>query len=116
MPVKNVEKLLLWLVPVSLIAFVAGSFAFALHDSPLMDSLATSIGWSKAQLGANIKLTQSMIFAASNVVAAIWLWFETRASFARAWLWALFGLVSGLWAVAIWLLTKSLAQGQARDS
>ena len=89
---NSVERLLIWFVPVSILAFALGSVAFAFH------------GQLSPELAVNVKLAQSLLFAAGNFVAAFWLWFRPHTSFSRRVLWFLFGATTGLWAIAIWLL------------
>ena len=113
---KAVEGLLTWFVPVSLLALAAGSVAFALSDRGSLVWAGTALGLSALQIGVYLKLAQSLIFAAANLVAAVWLALQHHSSLGKRTLWSLFGLASGLWAVTIWLLVLLSERRVAADS
>ena len=112
---RAVERLLVWFVPVAFLAFVAGSAAFALHDRETLDSVAAAVGLPALQLGLYLKLSRPLILAAGHIVVACWLAFQHHASAGRRVLWSLFGLASGLWALAIWLLVELSSREAASD-
>jgi hypothetical protein len=113
---KSIESLLVWFVPVALLGFAAGSIGFALSDREARAAVATVFGWSTVQLTIYIKFSQSLLWAASNIVVAVWLGNQQHPSLGKRTLWSLFGLVSGLWAVGIWLLAMLTGREVASDS
>ena len=112
---KSVEGLLLWFVPIAFLTFIAGSAAFALHDRATLDLVATALGMPALELGLYLKLSHPLILVAGNIVVAGWLAFQHHASVSRRALWSLFGLTSGLWALAIWLLVELSGPEAAGD-
>ncbi len=112
---KSIESLLVWFVPIAFLAFVAGSASFALRDSETLDAVAAMLGLPAIQLGWYLKFTQSLILAASNIVVAGWIAFQHHSSVGRRVLWSLFGIASGLWALAIWLLVGLSGREAAGD-
>ena len=111
---KTVERLLIWFVPVALLSFAAGTAISALGDREAREAVASTFGWSPLLFGVYLKLSQSLLWAAGNLVVALWLGFQQHSSSGRRALWTLFGLASGLWAVAPWLLVQ-LAERRAES-
>ena len=112
---KSIESLLAWFVPIAFLAFVAGSATFALHDRETLDAAASALGMPALQLGLYLKMSHPLVLAAGNIVVAGWLAFQRHASVGRRALWSLFGLASGLWALAVWLLVELSDRQVASD-
>ena len=112
----SVERMLRWFVPISFVAFVLGSLAFALHGSETLAAWAQAAGLSVNEIGVYIKFLQSFVFVATNFVVGMWLWFQPHSSLGKRSLWSLFGIVSGLWALALWLLLSLLEPATNRAS
>jgi hypothetical protein len=102
----DIERLLLWFVPISLLSFLAGSAAFAIQEPETKRMVASALGMSPVQFSVNVKLLQSLIYGAGSLVGGVWLAFQPHSSLGRRVLWLLFGLTTGMWAVAIWLLVN----------
>jgi hypothetical protein len=101
-----VEKLLAWYVPIAFIAFAAWVTDSALHDSETLASAASALGLPPLHLRAPLKVAQSTMFVAGNIVVAVWLAHQQHTSPARRSLWSLFGVASGLWAAGLWVMVQ----------
>ena len=111
---RAIEKLLAWYVPIALIALAAGAASFALQDRETLTSVASALGLTPLHLRASLKVAQSTMFAAGNIVVAVWMAHQQHTSPARRTLWSLFGVASGLWAAGLWVMVQ--VSERPRDS
>ena len=98
------EKLILLLVAIFTLSLVA-NFGKEIAEATCFGTAPISPS-DKAFL----KSVTVLIFGLVNVGAAIWLGIEARAAALRSWVWALFGLCFGLWAIALFYLVQLYVQ------
>jgi hypothetical protein len=67
------ERLLAWLVPIAVVAFVVSTAAFTFLGSDLLASISGSTGISPEALKVGTKFLQTLLFGATSMVAGVWL-------------------------------------------
>ena len=110
---RNVERLLVWLVPALIVTFFTGIAIQVFREPELLRSTAKSLGLSTLELGIHIRELHVLILSAGNIVIAVWLSFQRYESHVSRAIWSFFGLASGLFALVIWLLVTLFDQKPA---
>ena len=101
---KSIEKLVLRLIPVELLAVI-------LHSVSTYFSATRLITHSDPTMYATITLISSLSYLLGHVVIGVWLFQEAREISTRRWVWLAFGLGSGYWSLAVFLLTRHWESG-----
>ena len=103
---KELEKLFKWLIPLALIGAIGNTTWLSLF------SLFTS-GAPQGLFGMSPKETISFMTSVVpifdliiKVAIAAWLFVVAQKAKATRWLWAAFGILFGLWAVALFYLVR----------
>lgn len=99
---KPIERLLIWLVPAQILVF--GS-AFARSFLMVLSREAREDRSNFFTVGTLIFIN-SLVFYLANIVIGIWLFNQKHKSSTQAWLWLLFGISTGFWALGIYLLLQ----------
>lgn len=123
---QDVEKLLLWLIPLLVISTIAETI-LARYVFELMgiakdgaSRVTGEINWLDEHLTlgqqvtiANwVKLVPTLIV---HLVVGLWLFFQAQAKNANRWVWLFAGLFLKYWALALFLLTQ-LMENKATKS
>ena len=103
---KELEKLLKWLIPLALIAAIGNTTLVSLF------SLFTS-GAPQGLFGMSPKETIGLVASLApifdlitKVAMAVWLFFVAPKARASRWIWAAFAILFGLWAVTLFYLVR----------
>jgi len=104
---KEIEKLAIWYIPVS-IAMILATSAYSSYFRHIASGEGATVG-STIAFFAGIP---ALIQMADNIVVGIWLFFLARREGARPMLWLLFGLFAHLFAAVIYIALR-LYEAQA---
>jgi len=101
---KEFEKLLIWYVPLVILAEGISGFSMPM----MFRSMAKFEDFIISP--ANLFLLRFILISLPHVAAGIWLWIQSKKENGRFMLWAGFGLASGLWAIAFYILFHFLGE------
>jgi hypothetical protein len=101
--IEEIEKFIVWYVPAAILVWLITSLSIPISQAYLADTDRSSL---HLLLPAVVSITSYL----DNLVCAIWLASMTSRDGARRNLWFLFGVVSGLFGVMIYLLLDKKAK------
>ena len=96
---SSIEKLVLWLIPAEFLSVILrGAFDY-FSAGQILNPAHTS-------LVSTFSFLSGISYLVANLVIAVWLFQQNRHPQSGRWIWCVFGLVAGLWALAIYLLVQ----------
>lgn len=122
----EIEKLLLWLVPIALVAALANQ-ALSQIVAETIGQIGTTVtipveemSWIDRNFTMGEKITYLNILKLLpmllvRVVISVWLFIQAQKSGGRSWLWCLSGLLLQYWALAIFFFAH-LLEGKSNES
>ncbi len=106
---KPIEKLVLWLIPAELLGVV-------LHAVFTFVSINHSISHGPNSLASTFQVLSGLSYLVGQAVIGIWLFNQSHQSKSRRYIWFIFGLATGFWALGIYLLMQIPSVRQAIQS
>ena len=103
---KEFENLLKWLIPLAVIAAVGNATLNSLFNQFASGDPQGLFGMTLGQTLSFITMVKPIIGLMTKIAIAIWLFFVARTAGASRWLWALFGVTFGLWAIGLFYLVR----------
>ncbi len=115
----EIEKLLLWLVPITLFSVLA-NHALLQFNAELLDTFkegatvtrsVEDMSWMERHFTYGermlyLNVIQSLPFVLIRVVIGVWLYIQAQGINGRRWLWGLSGLFIGYWALAVFFFAR----------
>ena len=120
---KDIENLIKWFFPFYIIhAIVEYLLGYMLSNSlgahgkksEVVGSVIEQIGISAGEFVGWLTFIIPIFERFENVVVAVWLYFVVRKNGDNSFLWAIFGIVSGLMAIVIYYIVKIYLQQKQR--
>jgi hypothetical protein len=106
---KPIEKLILWLIPAELLGVI-------LHSVFNYVSAWNSIDHQSRSLVATLAVLSGLSYLIGQAVIGIWLYYRPHRSTSVSWIWLIFGLATGFWALGLFLLLQIPAVISALES
>ncbi|WP_285578127.1 hypothetical protein [Geothrix limicola] len=96
---KSIEKLVLWLLPAELLGVI-------LHSVFQYFSAWNSVDHGSRSLVATLAVASGLSYLIGHLVIGIWLYYKPHRSLFISWVWLIFGVTTGFWALGIFLLLQ----------
>ena len=107
---QKIEKLLLWLVPLTVVA-TGAEMALSNFALELMGGASEPLEWfgSRMSVGEQLEIAKWLKFLPMFIVQGaigVWLYAEAKARNASRWIWLFSGIFLKYWALALFLLVQ----------